>query len=108
MKPGARLRNLVGETRYRDTVRLEDVTLQARDRKRFDIEMICNRYLMAEECVFKCNIRGVTEGRQAEDELRRSNEDLQQFAYAASHWWMTRPEVSGRDYIERAADGAVD
>jgi light-regulated signal transduction histidine kinase (bacteriophytochrome) len=41
--------------------------------------------MVADEAVIQCNIRDVTERNRAQNELRRSNDDLQQFAYAASH-----------------------
>ncbi len=80
-----RLRDIRGETWRKDTVRFDAVTLRCRDGRRFHVELICNRYLVANESVIQCNVRDVTERKQAEDELRRSNDDLQQFAYAASH-----------------------
>ena len=82
---GVRLRDLVAETLRKDAVRFEAVMLRGRDGTRFETEMVCNRYLVAEDSVIQCNIRDVTDRKRAEDELRRSNEDLQQFAYAASH-----------------------
>jgi two-component system CheB/CheR fusion protein len=80
-----RLGDLVTETRRREAVRLDSVSVIGRDGRRFETEMICNRYMVAEEALIQCNIRDITERKQADDELRRSNEDLQQFAYAASH-----------------------
>jgi len=80
-----RLRDIRGETWRKDTVRFDGINLRARDGRRYHAELICNRYLVADENVIQCNVRDVTARKQAEDELRRSNDDLQQFAYAASH-----------------------
>ena len=80
-----RLRDLVTETRRREAVRLDSVSVIGRDGRRFETEMVCNRYMVGEEAVIQCNVRDITERKRTEDELRRSNEDLQQFAYAASH-----------------------
>ena len=80
-----RLRDLVTLTRRKDAVRFDSVGILGRDGRRFETEMVCNRYMVADEAVIQCNIRDVTDRKRAEDELRRSNEDLQQFGYAASH-----------------------
>jgi light-regulated signal transduction histidine kinase (bacteriophytochrome) len=47
--------------------------------------LIANRYRVKDRVFIQANIRDVTERRQAEEDLRRSNLDLQQFAFAASH-----------------------
>lgn len=80
-----KLRDMMAELRNREVVRFEDVRLAARDGKRIEAEMVATRYLVAGEEVIQCNIRDITERKQAVNDLRRSNEDLQQFAYAASH-----------------------
>lgn len=79
------IREIVERTRAEEIVRFENVCLEAKDGKRFDADMVANRYSVSGLDVIQCNIRDVTERKQAEDSLRRSNEDLQQFAYAASH-----------------------
>ncbi len=78
-------RETLAELRSKEIVRLDNVRLAARDGRRMDAEMVAIRYTVAGEEVIQCNFRDITERKRAEDELRRSNEDLQQFAYAASH-----------------------
>jgi light-regulated signal transduction histidine kinase (bacteriophytochrome) len=79
------IREIVERTRGEDIVRFESVSIEAKDGKKFDADMVANRYSVSGLAVIQCNIRDMTERKQAEDGLRRSNEDLQQFAYAASH-----------------------
>jgi two-component system CheB/CheR fusion protein len=79
------LREMMADLRLKEIVRLENIQIKARDGKRIDAELVANRYSVGGEEIIQCNIRDVTERRRAENDLRRSNEDLQQFAYAASH-----------------------
>jgi two-component system CheB/CheR fusion protein len=78
-------RRLVAEAMERGVVRFDSVRLQANDGRRPIVELIANRYRVKERTLIQINIRDVTERRQSEDDLRRSNLDLQQFAFAASH-----------------------
>jgi two-component system CheB/CheR fusion protein len=80
-----RLRQIIVELQTKEVVRFDDIQLVARDGKHLDTEMVAARYSVAGEEVIQCNVRDITERKQAENDLRRSNEDLQQFAYAASH-----------------------
>ena len=80
-----KLRELVENAKREEILRLENIRIAARDAKKIDVDVVANRYSVAGLDVIQCNIRDVTERKRAEDELRRSNEDLQQFAYAASH-----------------------
>ncbi|HWE51042.1 MAG TPA: chemotaxis protein CheB, partial [Bryobacteraceae bacterium] len=79
------LREIVERARREDLVRLDSLRVVARDGKKLDVDMVANRYTVAGSNVIQCNIRDVTERKRAENEVRRSNEDLQQYAYAASH-----------------------
>jgi light-regulated signal transduction histidine kinase (bacteriophytochrome) len=47
--------------------------------------VIASRYKLKDQSFIQVNIRDVTQRRQIEDDIRRSNLDLQQFAFAASH-----------------------
>ncbi len=78
-------RRLVSETVERGTVRYDSVALRARDRRDLIVEIIANRYRLKDRSLIQINIRDVTEKRRSEEEVRRSNLDLQQFAFAASH-----------------------
>ncbi len=80
-----RLRQIMAELRTKEVVRVDDIRMAARDGKYLDTEIVAVRYSVGGEEVIQCNVRDITERKQAEDDLRRSNEDLQQFAYAASH-----------------------
>jgi two-component system, chemotaxis family, CheB/CheR fusion protein len=78
-------RRLVPEAREREVTRYDSVRLQAHDGRQLLVDMIANRDRVKGQLLIQVNIRDVTERRRAEDDLRRSNLDLQQFAFAASH-----------------------
>ncbi len=78
-------RRLVPEAREREMTRYESVTLRARDGRHLTVEIIANRYEVKGYTLIQANIRDVTEKRKTEERLRRSNLDLEQFAFAASH-----------------------
>jgi light-regulated signal transduction histidine kinase (bacteriophytochrome) len=75
----------VPETRETEVTEYDSVRLQAQDGRQLIVAMIANRYRVKERSFIQVNVRDVTERRQAEEDLRRSNLDLQQFAFAASH-----------------------
>jgi two-component system CheB/CheR fusion protein len=76
---------LVPEAMEKEVVRFDSVRSQAHDGRQLIVEMMANRYRVRGEVLIQVNIRDVTQRRQAEEDLRRSNLDLQQFAFAASH-----------------------
>jgi PAS domain S-box-containing protein len=78
-------RRLVPEATEKGILQYEAVRLQAQDGRQLVTAMIASRYKVKDQSFVQVNIRDVTERRQAEDDLRRSNLDLQQFAFAASH-----------------------
>ena len=53
-------------------VRYENLPLQSKSGKVFDVEFVSNAYLVDHEKVIQCNIRNVTERKQAEDQLRHN------------------------------------
>jgi two-component system, chemotaxis family, CheB/CheR fusion protein len=78
-------RTLVQETNEKGIVQYDSVNLVAQDGRQLVTALIANRYRLKDQSFIQVNIRDVTQRRQAEDDLRRSNLDLQQFAFAASH-----------------------
>ncbi len=78
-------RLLVPETTEKGILQYDAVRLQAQDGRQLVAAMIASRYRVKDQTFVQVNIRDVTQRRQAEDDLRRSNLDLQQFAFAASH-----------------------
>jgi two-component system, chemotaxis family, CheB/CheR fusion protein len=79
------MRGLLKETIEKGTTRYDAVALRARDRREAVVEIVANSYRVKEQSLIQINIRDVTEKRRSEEDLRRSNLDLQQFAFAASH-----------------------
>ena len=66
--------------------------LETKDGRHISVEFVSNVYLVDHKKVIQCNIRDITARVQAEErlkhlaeELKRSNKDLEQFAYVASH-----------------------
>jgi len=78
-------RRLVPETREAGVTRYNTVPIEARDGRLLFLEMVANLYRVKQNSFIQVNIRDVTERRRTEERLRRSNLDLQQFAFAASH-----------------------
>ena len=79
------IRRLIADIRGARDARYESVKVIARDGTSLVLEIIANSYRVREQEFIQINIRDVTERRRTEDQLRSSNLDLQQFAFATSH-----------------------
>jgi len=66
------------ELRQRGYIRYENLPLESRDGLIRQVEFVSNSYLAGENRVIQCNIRDITERKQAELEIRRLNEELEQ------------------------------
>jgi two-component system CheB/CheR fusion protein len=78
-------RRLMPEVLEKEIARYDSVRLLAQDGRYLIVEVVANRYRVRDQMLVQVNLRDVTQRRQAEEDLRRSNLDLQQFAFAASH-----------------------
>jgi PAS domain S-box-containing protein len=78
-------RRLMQDTRLNGSANFDSVRIRARDGKELILAIVANRYRLKEQDFIQINIRAVTERRKIEARLRRTNLDLQQFAFAASH-----------------------
>jgi len=85
-------KTIFAELQLKDSVRYESLTLERKDGGRVEAEFISNAYVAAERRFIQCNIRDITERRRLEIlaegrivELARSNDELAQFGYVASH-----------------------
>jgi PAS domain S-box-containing protein len=80
------------ELQRKEYVRYEDMPLETADGQRIAVEFLSNVYTVNNKKVIQCNIRNITVRKKLEEdlvvkaaELARSNIELQQFAYIASH-----------------------
>jgi PAS domain S-box-containing protein len=80
------------ELQQKGYVRYEDLPLQTKEGRLIEVEFVSNTYLVYHNRVIQCNIRDITDRKRAEKtmkeyavNLKRSNEDLERFAYVASH-----------------------
>lgn len=87
-------------------VRYEDLPLETRDGRHIAVEFVSNVYPVGAKNVIQCNVRDITERKQAEDTLRRSDARLRAFVNASSDVmyrmnadWTEMRELSGRDFI---------
>jgi PAS domain S-box-containing protein len=80
------------ELQRKEYVRYEDMPIETADGQRIAVEFLSNVYTVNNKKVIQCNIRDITVRKKLEEdlvikaaELARSNIELQQFAYVASH-----------------------
>ena len=59
-------------------IRYEDLPLRSKSGKLIDVEFVSNVYLVGDERVIQCNIRDITDRKQAEDALLKSQALLQE------------------------------
>ena len=58
-------------------IRHEHLPLQSKDGRHLEVEFVSNAYLVDDQEVIQCNIRDITQRRQAEAALRRAHEELE-------------------------------
>jgi diguanylate cyclase (GGDEF)-like protein/PAS domain S-box-containing protein len=59
-------------------IRYEDLPLRAKDGKLIPVEFVSNVYMVGDEKVIQCNIRDITERKQAQDDLIKSESVLRE------------------------------
>ena len=59
-------------------VRYDDLPLETRDGRKVAVEFVSNVYQAGDKKVIQCNIRNITERKQAQEEIQRLNQTLEQ------------------------------
>ncbi len=65
------------ELQRKGYVRYEDLPLQTRDGKQISVEFVSNIYEVDDKRVIQCNIRNITDRKQAEEALEKSRNELE-------------------------------
>jgi len=80
------------ELQQKEYLRYDDLPLETAYGRRIEVEFVSNVYQVNHGKVVQCNIRDITEHKQMDsklkstiEDLQRSNKELEQFAYVASH-----------------------
>ncbi|NTU99630.1 MAG: PAS domain S-box protein [Methanoregulaceae archaeon] len=98
-------------------IRYEDLPLETRDGRLINVEFVCNSYQVNDRNIIQCNIRDISDRRRTEESLKeyseslkQSNEDLERFAYVASHDLREplRMVVSYSQLLEKKYQGRLD
>ena len=96
MKPA---RNAFEALQKNEYIRYEDLPLRAKDGRLVQVEFVSNVYLVGDEKVIQCNIRDITERKQAQDALLKSEALLREQS--------TRDHLTGlynRRYMEETLE----
>jgi PAS domain S-box-containing protein len=64
------------ELQNKGYVRYEDLPLETKEGRHIDVEFVSNVYLVDHKNVIQCNIRDITQRKQAGDELRQKTHEL--------------------------------
>lgn len=79
-------------------IRYEDLALETNNGRRIDVEFTSNVYGVEHRKVIQCNIRNISDRKQAERELQEKNAELERFLYTASHD-LKSPVVTVRTFL---------
>lgn len=71
-------RKVFQELKEKGYVRYDNLPLQTKDGRKREVEFVSNIYAVGGESVVQCNIRDVTERKQMEKNLRKSEDELRQ------------------------------
>ncbi len=91
-KEAGAARDVISELKYKWHARYDDITVTAKNGRSFDGKFTGDVYEADDKTIGQCNIRDISSRKRAEEKIRklhddiaRSDRDLAQFAYFASH-----------------------